>query len=192
MKMSHRVTRFVLSLSLPLFLAACSNGGGGGAKPAYFGEGMTSLDATVEAINHSTREVTLKGDGGNTMTFTVDERVKNLDKVAVGDRVRADYYESVDVHVRAPGEKGAEPAPASAGATLWDEPGAVIRERATITATVKKVDRKKGRIDLRGPAGNVRSFVVRDARDLQNVNVGDEVVATVTEALAVGIDPVKR
>ena len=63
---------------------------------------LVSITASVEAIDHKTREVTLKGPLGNTVTFTVDQRVKRLNEVKVGDLVEADYYVSVAAEVRKP------------------------------------------------------------------------------------------
>src|SRR5213078_5028301 len=56
---------------------------------------LVSLTASVEAIDYTNREVTLKGPLGNEVTFTVDKRVKRLDEAKVGDQVRADYYVSI-------------------------------------------------------------------------------------------------
>src|SRR5215472_11573626 len=61
---------------------------------------LVTITASVEAIDPAKREVTLKGPLGNTVTFTVDKRVKRLDEVKVGDLVRADYYVSVAAEVR--------------------------------------------------------------------------------------------
>ena len=52
---------------------------------------LVTVTASVEAINQSTREVTLKGPLGNSVTVTVVERVKRLNEFKVGDYVREDY-----------------------------------------------------------------------------------------------------
>src|SRR5580765_4827465 len=51
---------------------------------------LVSITAAVEAIDIVKREATLKGPLGNRVTFTVDQRVKRLDEVKVGDFVTAD------------------------------------------------------------------------------------------------------
>ncbi|MCW5551388.1 MAG: hypothetical protein KIS67_04395 [Verrucomicrobiae bacterium] len=56
---------------------------------------LLSVTASVEAIDPGKREVTLKGPLGNTVSFTVDRRVKRLDEIKVGDFVSADYYVSI-------------------------------------------------------------------------------------------------
>src|SRR5512136_4115 len=63
---------------------------------------LVTVTASVEAIDPATREVTLKGPLGNSVTFTVDKRVKRLNEVKVGDLVRADYYVSIAGELRKP------------------------------------------------------------------------------------------
>ena len=186
-----RRTALVLALALPL--GGCSSGGG--QKPQYHEEAISSVDATVESIDYPTRTVTLKGDSGNSVTFAVDERVKNLNKVNVGDRVKIKYHESVAIEVRDPKEAGGDAATAGAGASVgeWAEaPDGTFGRQSTLTAVVERVDKKKGTADVRGPAGNVRKVWARDPKNLENVKAGDHVVITHREAMAVGIEPVKQ
>src|SRR5689334_7457370 len=63
---------------------------------------LVSVTAKVEAIDYTNREVTLKGPLGNSVTFTVEERVKRFNEVHVGDLVSADYYVSVAAELRKP------------------------------------------------------------------------------------------
>ena len=65
---------------------------------------LVTVTAKVEAIDQAKREVTLKGPLGNVVTFVVDERVKRLNEVSVGDEVTADYYVSLAGELRAPTE----------------------------------------------------------------------------------------
>src|SRR5262245_53725351 len=55
---------------------------------------LVTVTASVESIDLEKREVTLKGPLGNSVTFTVDQRVKRLNEVKVGDLIQADYYVS--------------------------------------------------------------------------------------------------
>jgi hypothetical protein len=60
------------------------------------------VNAEVTAINVKAMEITLKGSGGNVITFAVDKKVKNLSTFAVGDKVKARYYMSLATEVRTP------------------------------------------------------------------------------------------
>src|SRR5262249_49502350 len=48
---------------------------------------LVTATATVEAIDQKTREVTLKGPLGDTVTFVADKSIKRLNEVKVGDTV---------------------------------------------------------------------------------------------------------
>src|SRR4030095_773570 len=49
---------------------------------------------TVETLDLSNRMITLRSPAGDSLTMQVDERVKNLSLVKVGDTVSVAYYES--------------------------------------------------------------------------------------------------
>src|SRR3954465_14808406 len=48
---------------------------------------LTSMVATVEALDQEKRMITLRGPNGGRMTFKVGDRVKNLNQVHTGDKV---------------------------------------------------------------------------------------------------------
>ena len=53
---------------------------------------MVTVTATVQTINYETREMTLLGQLGNTVSFVVDKRVSRLDEFEVNDKVVAECY----------------------------------------------------------------------------------------------------
>jgi hypothetical protein len=64
--------------------------------------------------------------------------------------------------------------------------GAAVVDVATITATVEKVDVATRMVTLKGPKGNMVTFKASDAvRNLDQVKVGDKVVAKYLESVAV-------
>ncbi len=60
------------------------------------------INAKVTAINVKAMEITLKGSGGNVVTFGVDKKVKDLSTFAVGDKITARYYMSLATEVGTP------------------------------------------------------------------------------------------
>jgi hypothetical protein len=160
-----------------------------GPKPSLFQEQKQTITATVAAIDYPTRMVTLRGETGNELTFKASDEVRNLDRVKVGDRVAVDYYESVAIHVQPPGEAINDVRVATERAEPGEKPGGMVAKHTTRTATVEKLDKSAGTATLRGPDGNLRTITARDRKNLENVNVGDRVVVTYTEKLAVGMRP---
>ena len=63
--------------------------------------------------------------------------------------------------------------------------GAVVRVRGTVSA----VDKENKTITLKGPRGRTLTFDVQDPTKLETVKVGDPVVGTYLEALAVQVKP---
>ena len=63
---------------------------------------LVTVTATVQTINYETREVTLLGQLGNTVSFVVDQRVQRLDEIEVNDKVVAEYYVSLAGELREP------------------------------------------------------------------------------------------
>ena len=159
------------------------------AKPSYYAEQKQALTATVEAIDHKTRMVTLRGERGNVVTFKASDEVRNLDQVKVGDRVAVDYLESVSIRVLPPGEAVNDVRSAVDRAEPGTKPGGLVAHHTTATATVEKIDKKAGTATLKGPLGDLRTIKARDPRNLENVRRGDRVEVTYTEMVAVEVRP---
>jgi hypothetical protein len=70
-----------------------------GDKPGITCWRKAIVEANVEAINYSTRVVKLRTTTGDLMILTADEKLKDLDKVHVGDQVVFDYTEAVSITV---------------------------------------------------------------------------------------------
>ena len=159
-------------------------------KPAFEKSGLVTVTATVEAIDLATRMVTLKGPKGNTFTFKAGEEVRNLPQVKVGDQVVAKYYESIAIEVKKPGEAtpGVTKEEVVKRAKPGEMPAGVVASQVTITATVDAIDMKKPSVTLKGPEGNTKEIKVKDPKKLKNVKVGDKVVITYTEALALSVE----
>lgn len=73
-----------------------------GEKPALAMADTVEVRARVEAIDHGTRTVTLRGPEGNVKSITVDPSVQRLDQVKVGDEVVIRHTEAVAITVRKP------------------------------------------------------------------------------------------
>ena len=59
---------------------------------------------TVEAIEASSRTVTLKKADGTFVTTVAGPDIKRFEEIKIGDKVTARYYENVVVRLKQPGE----------------------------------------------------------------------------------------
>ena len=149
-----------------------------------------TMTALVTAINHETREVTLKGPEGNFLNFVADDDVRNLDQVSVGDTVVAQYEQSLDIEVlpndgSAP---GAGAMTAAGRAEKGEMPAGAVINSQVITATVEEINLENNTFKLKGPSGEVKEYTARNPENLKKAEVGDLVVITYTEAVALSVE----
>jgi hypothetical protein len=146
--------------------------------------------ATIEAIDHDHRLVTLKGKDDNYETVYVGPQIKRFDELQVGQTVTFKYTEAVVYELRRAGE----PAPASSSSGEKVEshatakPSGTITNRETATVTVKAADSKSGALTVQSEDGHTTSMLVKDKSKLKNVHPGDKIVVTYTDALAVSVE----
>ena len=159
-------------------------------KPSLHTSQTATMTALVVAIDHDSREVTLKGPEGNTLTFVAGDDVRNLDQVNVGDTVVAQFEQALDIEVfpndgSAP---GAGEMTIAGRAEKGEMPGAAVINSQVVTATVEAIDLENNTFKLKGPSGEVQEYVARDPENLKKAEVGDLVVITYTEAVALSVD----
>ncbi len=159
-------------------------------EPKVLEENINSMTATVESVDLATRMVTLKGPEGKLVEFRAGEEVKNLPQVKVGDQVVTTYYESIAAQILKPGtDPGAAAQQAVATAKPGEKPAGAAAQQVTVTATIEAIDGNGQYVTLRGPKGKSTAVKVRDPKNLEGVKVGDTVMITYTEALAISVEP---
>ena len=152
---------------------------------------LVTVTAKVQAIDQGKRQVTLKGPLGNVVTFIVDERVKRLGEVKVGDEVTADYYVSLAGELRAPtAEEKETPLTIIAGgarAPKDTSPAGGVLRAFKVVARVVGLDLPTQSVTLEGPLGNSGTIRAENVEKLKQLRLGDTVVVTYTEALAISL-----
>ena len=159
-------------------------------KPSFAASQTMTISAVVEAIDHETRVVTVRKPDGEALTFTASDEARNLDQVKVGDVLTAEYTESVSIEVMANDGMEADMAEASAMARTkkGEMPGFAAMDATVITATVEEINLEMNTFKLKGPDGSVNEYVARNPENLKRAAVGDLVVITVTESVAITVE----
>ncbi len=159
-------------------------------RPSFAASQTMVVSAVVEAIDHETRVVTVRKSDGEAITFTASEEARNLGQVSVGDVLIAEYQETVTIDVIA--NDGLEPEAAKAAALARTEegemPGVAAMDSTIVISTVEEINVEKNTFKLKGPDGVVEEFVARNPENLKRAMVGDLVVITVTEAMAITVE----
>jgi hypothetical protein len=109
--------------------------------------------------------------------------------VKVGDTVIAEYKQDLSIEVVA-GDGTAPGAGELSAMTRTAEgemPGLAAVNTTVVTATVEAIDLEANTFKLKGPNGEVNEYVARDPENLKKAAVGDLVVITYTEAVAITV-----
>ena len=181
----------VLAAALILPLSAWSGDEQQAAeKPSISATETVQLSAVVEAIDLETRQVTLRGPEGNSRMITVREDARNLDQVNPGDTVNVEYMQNLTIEVFA--NDGMKPGAGSLSAVQrakeGEMPGMAAMDTSIVTATVEAIDIEANTFKLKWPEGVVNEYVARDPENLKKADVGDLVVVTYTEAIAIVVE----
>lgn len=159
--------------------------------PAVTDSETVTLTATVKAIDLPNRLVTLKPKKGEPFTIRVGEEVRNLPQVKVGDRVVARYTEAVAVKINRNTNGGvtSRRETLSGGrAEPGQRPAGVLQNTVEIIANVLAIDPQTRKITFQGPE---RALIVKVPADvnISRLDVGDQVLLTYTQELAISVEP---
>jgi len=181
-----------LLAALLLFASPCwaSESASSTDKPSMYTSQTVILTAVVEAINHETRDVTLRGPEGNSVSFVASEDARNLGQVNVGDTVMVEYEQSMSIEVFA--NDGSEPGAGEmvvAGRSEDGEmPALTAIDALVVSAVVEEINIEANTFKLRGPSGEIKEYEARNPENLKRAEVGDIVVITFTDAIALTVE----
>jgi Cu/Ag efflux protein CusF len=142
----------------------------------------------IDAIDHSSRLVTLRDTDGNTETIHCGPGVERFDALKVGDKVTFRYHESVVSQITK-AAAGAKPMTYSAAVNRAPgaKPAATIAEQVKATVVVDTIDTKTPSIAVSTADKRKMSFKVENPKYLAGLKAGDAVEITYTRALAISV-----
>jgi len=181
-------------------LIGCASGGGGKDATASpdgadglraFGAMVADLGhitATVEKVEATTREITLRGPEGKTLTFVAGKEVRNFAQIHEGDQVTLDYTESVTIIAGpAPGTPAREDSLEVERAAKGERPAGAAIATTRVLATVEAIDYEARTATLKGPLRTVKIKADQRVKNFNQVKTGDRVYLEFTQALAVAV-----
>ena len=179
-----------LALALMAAPAFAESGADQAGTPTAGGSATEHASGTVTAIDKSSRILTVKTDSGESRSFQVPNDVKAFDKLKKGDKIDADFTESVAVAMLPAGTKLSS-SDRAAAMKSGQGSGAVGKE-FTISAEIISVDAANNTVTLKGPKGRVETVSVKDPDNqakLPELKPGQVMQFTYTEAMAVSVTP---
>jgi hypothetical protein len=149
---------------------------------------MRTETGTIEAIEASSRTLTLKKADGTFVTTVAGPDITRFAELKLGDTVNVRYYDNVIVRLKQPGES--DMISGAKGTTGAEQalPGGTRAKQVTITATITAIDPAAPSITFTGPHGWKYSSKVQDVEALAKVKVGDRVDIVWTEAMLVSVE----
>ena len=146
---------------------------------------VLTLHGELVAVEPANRRVTIKDSKGDISSLQVRSE-KALQSLRVGDRVVVRYFEGAQI-----GKKRA--AKAIPVASLNDgiieaAAGGLSKKKRPLVASVEAVDAMEQEVTLKGPDGSIETIMVVNPQDLRRIRVGDQVVITRAQALALSIE----
>ena len=131
-------------------------------KPAMREE-LVQKTATVESVDQSTRQVTLRLEDGKTSTIVAGPEVRNLAQVKAGDKVVVSYYQALAAEVKKPGEgvEGVEADVSTTRAELGAKPAAGAGVLLRTTVTIESVDPTANTVTFTRSDGTSRTVTIQ-------------------------------
>ena len=159
-------------------------------KPSFSATQTVQLTASVVAVDREALTVTLKGPEGNTKTL--EAQAYNLEKIELGDTVNVEYAQNMSIEVFA--NDGMEPGAGVMGVSgenvEGETPAAMEIVTAVATATVEEINIEANTFKLKWPGGEIKEYEAQNPENLKKADVGDLVVTTYTEAIALTLNEV--
>ena len=182
--MTQRIGLFLFVLAVPALVCA--------QQTVTKGNAVTKT-MTIQAIDSTSRALTVKFDDGEEDTFAVGPEMKRFNELKVGDKIKASYYESLVLQLRKPGDASAKPKDelvGTAGKAAAPPSGTIARQQLT-TVTVQKVGTAPPSLTVLTADGRTVTRKVENAKLLESVKPGDRIDITYTQAFLVDVEPVK-
>ena len=177
-------TAAVLTIALCLIGATAASG----QEPIVKASSVSST-ATIQAIDSTTRTITLRDQSGQEDMYTAGPAVTRFAELKVGDTVKTTYYESTVLQIR---KAGGQAAPTSSEAAVTPGKGALPAGTASVqdkmTVTVKAIDNTLPSITVATPAGRTVTRKVENKKNLEGVSVGDLIDITYTRAVLINVE----
>lgn len=160
-------------------------------KPFFSATQAMQLTAEVVDVDRENYRVTLRGPEGNERTLELGPEARRLDEVEVGDTVAVEFVQHMELEVAALGDvaPGQGTMAAVARAPDSEQPGMIATETTVLAATVHAIDLEAGTFQLEWSEG-IKEYVAQDPENLKRAEVGDTVIVSFTEAVAMQLQEV--
>ena len=157
---------------------------------------LVTIEGTVTEIAKETRDVTVIGPKGGLLTIEAGDAVRRFNEISVGDVITCDYWTYIMAEFREPTkEELAEPfvvLTEAERAPQSKDPAAMVGAVVKAVVTIEVLNRPLMMATVKGPQGNYLSIEMEDKTLIERLKVGQVVILTYGEAVALSLTKVKR
>ena len=149
------------------------------------------IEATVTAIDQSSRLVKLRGPRGNEIVMMAGPEVRNLEQVKVGDTLRVTYYSAMIASLANDSGSVSDMTLSAARAEEGARPGAAVGATVTDTVEIVAVADEGRLVTFRDVSGFLRSIDVQREESrafARKLSPGDLVQIEYVEAVAIELE----
>jgi hypothetical protein len=152
------------------------------------------VTATVYAIDAGRRIVTLQNEMGGIETFKVGPDVKSLEGIVPGDTIVIEYEQGLALEFQPAGSELVPPTAAESGVPASAAQGSVAAADMGVkgTVTVTGINLAKRLVTFQGPGGNFYKVKADPKIQLEKLKVGDKLLATYVEAVAIKLEKARK
>jgi hypothetical protein len=151
---------------------------------------VITIHGKIVSVDRPKKRVTIEGPGGKEITVHVYNPY-NLEHAQAGQRFVAKFYEIITI-VRQKPNPSMPPVSVAQGlatAEPGDNPGSAFGRSLQVVTTVSAVNPVEHTIVIKGPDGAEETVKVGRHTGLRHVKVGDQIVITLTDVVAVELKP---
>jgi hypothetical protein len=153
------------------------------------------IKAKVESVDYEKREVLLRGPKGDLLTVKADEAVKRFNEIKAGDNIKTGFWVYMEAQFRDPTpEEKAVPLVVLVEAGKASEslpPEAAVGAVVKAVVSVEIINRPDMVVTVKGPRGNYAAIPVKDTALIEQLQVGEVIVLTYAEAVAISLEKVE-
>ena len=130
----------------------------------------------------------MQSTDGKVAKIKCGPEVRNFAQIRVGDEVKTSLLETVELFVTGNNEPAAERVTEVARAPLGSKPGFAAIDAVEVKASVVAINYQTRKVTLKGPEGKIINVTAgHEVKRLNEVKVGDSVVARLTRAVSIEV-----
>jgi hypothetical protein len=162
---------------------------GASAQTAVYHQSIINFSGKIVSVDVPKSLVTIEGPEGRKLTFQV-LNPDNLRAAKVGEPYNARFYEVTTIRKKKPGEN-LQGGSLSQG--IWTTnplgvPGGSRAAQVTLLVTVEAIDEANGTVTVKAADGTTETVKAREPQNLKLLKVGDELVISLYEAVAISLE----